>query len=103
MEKHTCSSCKHELRVRLMPDFCSSGIWCENCGVNLSPNEIGLPNDLIERLDAWVLAWDNEVGDGYVAEAGWNARSIPLALELKKYVYCSLVIMEEKPHKIVLR
>lgn len=59
MKRTKCLGCKKELNIRLMPDFTSSGMWCSNCGVEISnPKELAVPEGLIDLIGGWVTLWD---------------------------------------------
>jgi hypothetical protein len=59
MKQSKCSVCKKELNIRLMPDFSSSGMWCSNCGVEISNSLADIvPHGLIDLIDGWVALWD---------------------------------------------
>lgn len=45
--------------VRIMPDWCSSGIWDKN-GANCDESELPVTSELIERIKAWQLRFDKQ-------------------------------------------
>lgn len=53
-----CPCCNKKLQLKLMPDYCSSGIWCANCGVNFGDPimvfEGSIPEGLINLIQGWV-------------------------------------------------
>ena len=62
--KHFCEVCKKETVLELMPDYSSSGIWCNNCGVNYAnPKESLslLPDWLIRFIQGWNDIWELSV------------------------------------------
>jgi len=99
-----CSSCDQLLAVRLMPDFCSSGMWCLHCGVEISnPKEDIFPisEGLIDLIEGWNTLWDmacstRELNDEY-AEKLIMRMGRELAHELGKYIQCWF---DEKNSKI---
>ena len=48
------------MKLKVMPDFCSSGIWnCDNeCMVDF--DELNLPKDLVEDILCWIDFYDDE-------------------------------------------
>lgn len=45
--------------VRIMPDWCSSGIWDKNGG-NCDESELPVTQELIDRITAWQKRFDSQ-------------------------------------------
>ena len=52
----TAAPCPH-LRVKVMADYSTTGLWCEECGV-LEHKDLALTEDLSARIARWVAAYD---------------------------------------------
>ena len=50
------------MKVRVSPDFCSTGLWGEDDGM-IEFNEIDLPADLIKEIKSWIDFYDEECHD----------------------------------------
>jgi hypothetical protein len=56
-----CPICHQLIRLKLMPDFDSSGIWCEHCGTGYAdPTStlVDFPTGLADLVEGWVWLWD---------------------------------------------
>ena len=57
----TCSRCGELNKIKLMPDYSSTGVWCSNCGLgimNVKREYPLLPQDLIDSIEGWNMLWD---------------------------------------------
>jgi len=57
-----CDICEKELVINLYPDFSSSGMWCNNCGVNFANPKTEfphVPSELIDLIANWVSLWED--------------------------------------------
>jgi hypothetical protein len=75
--------------VRIMPDWCSSGIWDRNSG-NCDESELPVTPELISRIQEWQKRWDSQ--EVYLAptleseeEAEWIiTENLLIAIEVAK-------------------
>ena len=55
--------------VRVMADYCADGLWDEDGSmIELSDPDLNLPDDLIERINAWQLWFTKDCQD-YIEES----------------------------------
>ena len=47
-------------KLTVMPDFCSSGIWCKNDNYMVDFEELDLPLELISEFESWIKFYDLE-------------------------------------------
>lgn len=85
------------LVVRLMADYCSSGLWCQTCGLMLDPDDLALPQDLQEAIAQWILNWDHATLTSSQIPPMHNQRGLVLAQQLVRYVPCTLFIEPDRP------
>ena len=50
--------------IKVMPDYCSSGLWDLETGEEIDPVEFCVPLDIIERLDRWIATYDEATFSG---------------------------------------
>lgn len=79
--------------LKLMPDFESSALWCNSCGVEIFYSDTNLPKEAIEEIIEWNNLWCETNLSG--AKKGFNLKGLEIALKIKKYHSCSLFIVEE--------
>ena len=55
-----CCNCEKELVIKLMPDYSSDHMWCNNCGEPIYPEEINniIPDYILTLIKYWGLLWD---------------------------------------------
>jgi hypothetical protein len=56
-----CPICHHKTKLLLCPEYSSSGIWCQECGLSFgNPKESfeKLPEDLIKAIEGWNFYWE---------------------------------------------
>lgn len=49
--------CFH-LRIKVMADYETSGLWCEDCGM-LHHTDLDLPEHLSQRVNNWITSYDH--------------------------------------------
>ena len=52
------------MHIKVMPDYCSSGLWDIETGEELDPVELCMPLDIIEKLDKWIQDYDEATFSG---------------------------------------
>ena len=85
------------MHIKVMPDYCSSGIWNMNPedGYELDPMELGFPEDLIIRIKNWIKIYSEAVSEDKEAWEGGskidvvkfsfvNGEALYIAQEIKK-------------------
>ena len=60
----TATPCSH-LRVKVMADYGTTGLWCEDCGA-LEHEDLALTEDLSARIVRWVATYDGLI-DAWIA------------------------------------
>lgn len=45
-------------KIQLFPDYCSSGLWCGETGVNLDIEDLGLSEESKFLLQTWQMLFD---------------------------------------------
>ena len=102
-----CNVCKQPLVINLYPDFSSSGMWCDFCGVNFADPKISfphIPSKLIDFIQDWVNLWDSacHTEHGIINDKSYedDFRNMGKTLEtlLEEYQPCIFI---EKSIKIV--
>jgi transcription elongation factor Elf1 len=108
--KFICPICHKQTRLTLYPDWCSSGVWCNSCGINFSrpKNDFPkLPVDLVNAIICWNNYWElyydynaefyngayhiNDKADGYKwFQKNFLSLGKILAEEVNKYYECIL-------------
>jgi hypothetical protein len=56
--KYYCEGCKKETIIRILPDYCSSSLWCHECGCEIDIQDLNMPNYLTLLITHWNLMWD---------------------------------------------
>lgn len=51
------------MKIKLMADYCSSGLWNWESGIMLDKQDVPLSPELMERVTAWVAKYDRENWD----------------------------------------
>ena len=101
--KVVCSNC-NGIHIKLMADFCSTGIWCAQCGVMLSYNQTNLPEELTKEIQSWNNLYDDYISDkednntddvDYRVPKGFNEQGLKIAMKIQKYHPCLLFIDDE--------
>ena len=64
--RYQCCVCEKKIVIDLMPDFCSSALWCPNpkCGCEISNPRESLPKlseETISLIEIWNQFWDNQM------------------------------------------
>ena len=85
------------MHIKVMPDYCSSGIWNMNPadGYELDPMELGFPEDLVIRIKNWIKIYSEAVSEDKEAWEGGskidvikfsfvNGEALYIAQEIKK-------------------
>jgi hypothetical protein len=96
-----CNVCKAELNIRLMPDFCSSGMWCGECGVSYANPKKNFPfisKGLIDLVLGWNELWDLcSTNSKQIGVEPFNILIRDMGKELAKQVsvYCNCCFDEE--------
>jgi len=57
-----------EKYVRVMADFCADGLWNEEGMIEQEHPDLNLPDDIIQRLEAWQL-WHDRDNQDYLNES----------------------------------
>lgn len=93
------SCCNKEIKLKLFPDYCSSGIWCYHCGCGLS--SLQLPDGLINLCEVWNNLWDHQINktayidDEYFIKIFMSTGNYLCEL-INKYCYCEFNYSEEQ-------
>jgi hypothetical protein len=58
MKKYFCEVCEQEVKIKLLPDYCSSHMWCDNCGCPVEFEDLSIPISLQLLIEYWGLLWD---------------------------------------------
>lgn len=53
------------MKIKVMPDFCSSGIWNAAGGGMIEYEDLKMPNDLIKDFEAWIDYYDKSWDKNY--------------------------------------
>src|SRR5437870_697333 len=93
MRSEACGKPKKELRLRVMAEYASSGIWVMESikpfrhGM-VSHGSLNLPSDLAERFNGWIEQYYDNLGmDGVELDVKkFNAEGISLAREKKAFL-----------------
>ena len=98
--------CNKEMKLKLSPDYCSSGVWCFHCGCMLS-NVAGIPDPLMELCDIWNGLWEAQIDKrGYNRDEYFGKVFISIGKYLSElinqYCYCEMNINEETIIKDVI-
>lgn len=84
MNKYFCKACNQKSKIKLMSDYSSNHIWCDNCGVEIDINELNISDCLKLLIEHWGLIW--EVSVSYLYKLSYNKQYLE---ELyKKTGYC---------------
>jgi hypothetical protein len=62
--------CGNEVKLKLFPEFSSSGLWCYHCGVNYAdPCESfpDIPKGLASLIEGWTWLWDVLDNDNFIS------------------------------------
>ena len=52
-----------KIKIRMFPDYCSSGVWGWNDGVNLDQEQLGISSALKLALKYWHSYWEYYIAD----------------------------------------
>jgi hypothetical protein len=91
--KYFCSECKKETVIKILPDYCSSSLWCHECGCEISFSELNISNSLALLITHWNLLWDilktykTRLNMNYM-EKLYNETGETIEEELSKYYEC---------------
>lgn len=91
--------CKKEIKLQIFPDYCSSGIWCLNCGCMLN-NIANIPEGLINLCGIWNDLWDDQINhkeynnDDYFVNIYMSTGKYLCEL-INQYCYCEFKYSEE--------
>jgi len=91
--------CGKEMKLKLFPDYCSSGIWCFHCGCNLSSLQI--PDGLIDLCGIWNDMWDHQINSKFYFDDKYFAKVFIstgkyLCELINQYCYCEFNITEDE-------
>ncbi len=98
--------CNKEMKLKLLPDYRSFGVWCFHCGCNLSI--LQLPDGLINLCEIWNNLWDHQINnmayrdDEYFAKVFISSGKYLCDL-INQYCYCEFDINENEILEEVLR
>ena len=97
-----CTNCKNPIALRLQPEFSSSGIWCDYCGIEYgNPKELfpDLSDELIASIEGWNWLWEFCYKNQKINQE--NAYNIITKMgdllldQIRKYYNCKLIIYFE--------
>ena len=64
MYKHVCAKTNIESEIFIMPDYCSTGIWCKECGSNLGCCSLKyLPEWIFDFTELWNNYWVDNIAE----------------------------------------
>lgn len=89
-----CMNCKSR-QVKLMPDHCSTGLWCGKCGIMLDEDNTNLPKELLTKIQEWNDLWSKEMDTNNRLPQEFNTMGLALAKEISQYHPCLLFISKE--------
>lgn len=52
-----CEVCKNPTAISLSPDYCSTGMWCKGCGVEVTGEDTDLSAGLVALIQGWNDLW----------------------------------------------
>lgn len=67
------------MKVEVFPDYCSTGLWCAETGINLDPLDLSLrPDDvtalgLFSGLRQWHWLWEFCVNESRLSQQGTDS------------------------------
>lgn len=80
--------------IKVMADFCADGLWDEEGLIEWEHPDLNLPDDIIQRLDAW-QQWHDKDNQDYLEEsertkefdrAAFSIEGLKIARAIKVYL-----------------
>jgi hypothetical protein len=72
-----------------MFDYSSTYLWCNSCGVGLSADTIGLPDDAAALVELWGLSYeDTDKTPSRYFNMAHAAAALAIKKQIDKHVFC---------------
>ena len=83
------------MRIRVMPEFCSTGLWdLDHKNMMIDFEELKIPKDLIQEIEKWIDDYDfnYDLDKNYMKDANlMNEEGMKIARKLK-YIFPDIYI-----------
>lgn len=86
-----CSNCGGTC-IKIMADYSSSGLWCNECGVMVDYEDTLLPSSIVDKIKGWIDDYEHLSKHIETLIQGHNLKGFAIAGEIRKFHSCLLWI-----------